>query len=79
MVDEWGMGIKECVAALIGLYKKNGAVSCVGIDYCLIPIQPHLSSFGRMEEIQSPFIPISHSSTMSCNWVLSKIPITGIF
>ena len=27
---------KECVAVLIGLYKKNGAVSRVGIDFCLI-------------------------------------------
>ncbi len=35
---------KECVAVLIGLYKKNGVVSCVGFDfipkgfngYCLI-------------------------------------------
>ncbi len=27
---------KECVAVLIGLYKKNGAVLCVGIDFYLI-------------------------------------------
>ncbi len=26
---------KECVALLIGLYKKNGAVSCVGFDFVL--------------------------------------------
>ena len=24
--------LQECVASLIGLYKNNGAVSCVGID-----------------------------------------------
>ncbi len=24
--------VKECVAVLIGSYKKNGAVSCIGFD-----------------------------------------------
>ncbi len=28
--------MKECVAVLIGLYKKDGAVSCVGIGFYLI-------------------------------------------
>ena len=27
------IGSQECVADLIGLYKKNGAVSCVGFDF----------------------------------------------
>ncbi len=34
--DDTGHMQKECVAVLIGLYKKNGAVSCVGIDFYLI-------------------------------------------
>ncbi len=28
-------GTQECVAVVIGLYKKNGAVSCVGFDFVL--------------------------------------------
>ena len=31
---------KECVAVLIGLYKKNGAVSCVGFDFVLYTKEP---------------------------------------
>ncbi len=32
--DRFGLQVhKECVAVLIGLYKKNGAVSCVGFDF----------------------------------------------
>ncbi len=27
---------KECVAALIGLYKNSGAVMCVGFDFTVI-------------------------------------------
>ncbi len=32
---------KECVAVLIGLHKKNGAVSCVGFDFVLYEAGKH--------------------------------------
>ncbi len=41
---------KECVAVLIGLYKKNVAVSCVGIDF--ISIRPLCLARTRLVEVR---------------------------
>ena len=35
MKGEDGSKRKECVAVLLGLYKKNSEVSCVGFDFIL--------------------------------------------
>ncbi len=39
-------GQKECVAVLTMLYKKNGAVSCVGYEGSGPPLIPNWTRFG---------------------------------
>ena len=56
--------IKECVALLIGLYKKNGAVSCVGFDFVL-----YLQTACTMECRKVVVIP---GYPLGLDWVMGK-------